>query len=76
MNRADFPIFQDAAVVYLDNAATSQKPAVVLQAMDQFYRTTNANVHRGLYRWSETATAQYEQVRDDVQHFINAQHRE
>ncbi len=76
MNRADFPIFQDGTCAYLDNAATSQKPAVVLQAMDQFYRTTNANVHRGLYRWSETATMQYEQVRDTIQQFINAQQRE
>lgn len=76
MKRDDFPIFQDNAVVYLDNAATSQKPAVVLQAMDQFYRTTNANVHRGLYAWSEAATQQYEHVRDDVQQFIQAAQRE
>ncbi|MBI4406888.1 MAG: SufS family cysteine desulfurase [Candidatus Kerfeldbacteria bacterium] len=76
MRRNDFPILQDGAVAYLDNAATSQKPAAVLEAMEQFYRTTNANVHRGLYHWSETATAHYEQARDTVQQFINAQHRE
>lgn len=76
MYKNDFPILTQSSVAYLDNAATSQKPAVVLEAMDRFYRTSNANVHRGLYQWSEVATAQYEQVRDDVQHFINAADRE
>ncbi|EKD79609.1 MAG: hypothetical protein ACD_41C00026G0004, partial [uncultured bacterium] len=76
MFKADFPILAQSDIVYLDNAATTQKPTVVLEAMDQFYRTTNANVHRGLYRWSEAATAQYEQVRDTVQQFIHAGARE
>src|SRR3989338_7950146 len=76
MFKADFPILAQSDIVYLDNAATTQKPTVVLEAMDQFYRTTNANVHRGLYRWSEAATAQYEQVRERVQQFIHAQARE
>lgn len=75
MYKTDFPILTQSTVAYLDNAATSQKPALVLEAMDRFYRTSNANVHRGLYQWSEVATAQYEQVRDDVQHFINAADR-
>lgn len=75
MHKTDFPLLQ-TNLAYLDNAATSQKPTVVLEAMDQFYRTSNANVHRGLYQISEQATAQYEHARDDVQKFINATQRE
>lgn len=75
MHKTDFPLLQQS-ISYLDNAATAQKPSVVLQSMDEFYRTTNANVHRGLYRISEQATAQYEQVRDDVKQFIHAAERE
>ncbi len=75
--REDFPILQQEArpgvpLVYLDNAATSQKPRQVLEAMDGYYRTTNANVHRGIYRLSEDATQAYEDARKKVRAFINA----
>lgn len=65
--RADFPILQrtvkDHPLAYLDNAASSQKPLAVLQAMDDYYRHTNANVHRGVHTLSEEATRLYEGVR-------------
>jgi cysteine desulfurase/selenocysteine lyase len=74
--RADFPILQrrigDKPLIYLDNAATSQKPLAVLQAMDDYYRLHNANVHRGVHRLSEEATALYEGVRGKIARFINA----
>ena len=75
--REDFPILSqdmrpDKPLVYLDNAATSQKPRQVIDAMDAYYRTTNANVHRGIYRLSEDATEAYEGARKKVRTFINA----
>ncbi len=75
--RADFPILQQemypgVPLVFLDSAASSQKPAVVLQAMEHYYRALNANVHRGVYRISEEATHAYEQARQKVASFINA----
>lgn len=74
--RADFPILQQERdgkrLVYLDSGATSQKPTSVIEAMDEYYRTYNANVHRGVYRLSELATARYEESRVKVQRFINA----
>lgn len=76
MFKTDFPLLQTNPVAWLDNAATSQKPVAVLEAMDQFYRTANSNVHRGVYQLSEQATVAYEAARDQVQHFINAQSRE
>jgi cysteine desulfurase/selenocysteine lyase len=77
--RQDFPILQrtvasGAPLVYLDNAATSQKPAAVIQAMDDYYRRTNANVHRGVHTLSEEATAAFEGAREKVAHFIHAPH--
>jgi cysteine desulfurase/selenocysteine lyase len=58
--RLDFPILQTAVdgkpLAFLDNAATSQKPESVIQAVDRYYRTQNANIHRGVYRLSQTAT--------------------
>ncbi len=59
-------------LVYLDNAATSQKPRAVIEAMDTYYRSYNANVHRGIHRLSEAATAAYEGARVRVARFINA----
>jgi cysteine desulfurase/selenocysteine lyase len=59
-------------LVYLDSAATSQKPLAVIQAMDRYYREYNANVHRGIYEISEKATAAYEGARAQVARFINA----
>lgn len=74
--REDFPILQQTIhgkpLVYLDSAATSQKPESVIRALDTFYRTTNANIHRGIYQLAEQATEQYEAARKKVQKFINA----
>jgi cysteine desulfurase/selenocysteine lyase len=74
--RADFPILQRQVhgkpLVYLDNAATSQKPEVVIQAMDDYYRRYNANIHRGVHTLAEEATAAYENARRKVGRSINA----
>jgi cysteine desulfurase/selenocysteine lyase len=74
--RADFPILtvrpHGKPLVYLDSAATSQKPLAVIEAMDAYYRGYNANVHRGIYEISEKATAAYEGAREQVARFINA----
>ncbi|MGH2520213.1 MAG: aminotransferase class V-fold PLP-dependent enzyme, partial [Chloroflexota bacterium] len=78
--RRDFPILarrvNGKPLVYLDSASTSQKPEAVIAALDHFYRSYNANVHRGVYAISEEATAAYEGARDKVQRFINAAQRE
>jgi cysteine desulfurase / selenocysteine lyase len=75
--RADFPVLQQTVnghdLVYLDNAATTQKPQVVIDALTEFYQTYNANVHRGIHHLSEKATQAYEDARLTVQQFINAQ---
>ena len=75
--RKDFPILTREVrpgipLVYLDSTATTQKPRVVLEAMDSFYRTNNANIHRGVHTLAEEATAMYEQARQAVAKFINA----
>lgn len=74
--RQDFPILQRVVngrqLAYLDSAASSQKPLAVLQAMDDYYRNTNANVHRGVHTLSEEATALYEGARGRIARFINA----
>src|SRR5678810_1001132 len=75
--RKDFPIFQretkpGTPLVYLDSTATSQKPLAVIEAMDQFYRRSNANIHRGVHTLAEEATAMYEQARVKIAKFINA----
>jgi cysteine desulfurase / selenocysteine lyase len=74
--RADFPILSrtvhGAPLAYLDSAATSQKPAAVLAAMDAYYRETNANVHRGVYELAAEATARYEAGRDSAARLVNA----
>ncbi|TMG31308.1 MAG: cysteine desulfurase [Chloroflexi bacterium] len=74
--RADFPILgrriNGKPMVYLDSAATSQKPAAVIDVMDDYYRRYNANPHRGVYTISEEATAAYEGARQRVARFINA----
>ncbi|HWD39554.1 MAG TPA: cysteine desulfurase [Fimbriimonas sp.] len=59
-------------VAYLDNAATSQKPLPVLDAMERFWREQNANVHRGVHYLSQVATSEYEAAREAVQRFLNA----
>lgn len=75
--RTDFPILQVEAhpgvpLVYLDNAATSQKPSAVIEAMNAYYQGYNANVHRGIHRLSEEATTAYEGARQQIARFINA----
>ena len=59
-------------IIYLDNASTTQKPEIVLNALSDFYRYSNANVHRGAYRLSEIATDKYEKARKTVANFIGA----
>ncbi len=74
--RADFPILRQLVrgkpLVYLDNAATTQKPAAVIETLDHYYRFDNANIHRGVHTLSERATAAYEGARATVRRFINA----
>ncbi len=74
--RADFPILEQVInghpLVYLDSASSSQKPRVVIDAVDTFYREYNANVHRGIYTIGEKATAAYEAARAATARFINA----
>lgn len=74
--RRDFPVLNQSAngkpLVYLDSAATSQKPLAVIEALDTYYRKYNANVHRGIYDLSEKASEAYEQARKKVARFINA----
>lgn len=74
--RRDFPILEQQVhgkpLVYLDSAATSQKPTAVIETLDKYYRTSNANIHRGVYALAEQATQQYEDARKKVQKFIHA----
>lgn len=70
--RKDFPIFGHTDAVYLDNAATTQRPESVLQAVKRFYEQSNANPLRGLYQLSEAATEAYENARQTVADFIHA----
>jgi cysteine desulfurase/selenocysteine lyase len=76
--RQDFPILDQKVkgkpLIYLDNAATTQKPQIVIDAISQFYSTTNANVHRGAHTLSDNATELFENARSSVQGFINAKH--
>jgi len=79
--RADFPILQQKVhgkpLVYLDNAATTQKPRAVIDAISHYYEGSNSNVHRGVHYLSELATANYEAVRESARAFLNAaDHRE
>ena len=74
--REDFPLLSREVhgqpLVYLDNAATTQKPRAVLAAMDELYTTCNANVHRGIHTLSQEATALHEAARERVRSFLNA----
>ena len=75
--RDDFPILSRKVhgkpLVYLDNAATSQKPRAVIQALTEYYETYNSNVHRGVHTLSMEATDRYEEAREKVARFINAE---
>ena len=77
MYRQDFPILRqtvrDKPLVYLDNAATSQKPLQVIEVLDEYYRKYNSNIHRGVHTLSELATDAYENARRKIQNFINAE---
>lgn len=75
--RKDFPILQrkthdSVPLVYLDSTATSQKPLAVIEAMNDYYRRSNANIHRGVHTLAEEATAMYEGAREKIAKFINA----
>ena len=74
--RADFPIFEQQIhgkpLAYLDSAVIAHKPRQVLEALRDFYETSYANVHRGVYTLSERATAEYEGARQKVAQFVNA----
>lgn len=76
--RKDFKILdqqiQNRPLVYFDNAATTQKPQVVIDALKEYYETINSNIHRGVHYLSQKATDQFEKARTTVQHFINAKH--
>lgn len=74
--RNDFPVLHQIVngkpLVYLDNGATSQKPVCVLEAIDNFYKKYNANIHRGVHHLSQLATLAYEQAREELRSFLNA----
>lgn len=76
--RAEFPILNEKVngkdLVYFDNAATSQKPQVVIDALVDYYSRYNSNVHRGVHHLSQTATNAFEATRRKVQHLLNAKH--
>lgn len=78
--RSQFPVLQRTIdgkpLVYFDNAATTQKPQVVIDALIDFYTQCNANVHRGAHHLSDEATRRYEKARDQVAAFLGAEHRE
>src|SRR5262245_40136443 len=74
--RRDFPILHQKVhgkpLVYLDNAATTQKPLPVIEALEHYYRHDNSNIHRGVHALSERATEHYEMTRAAVQRLLNA----
>ena len=78
--RSQFPILSKKIkgkdLVYFDNAATSQKPIAVIEAISNYYKEYNANIHRGLHTLADEATAAYEATREAVQEFIKAAHKE
>ena len=78
--REDFPILRRQVngkqLIYFDNAATSQKPNSVIQAIDNYYLEHNANIHRGIHKLAEEATLAYEEAREKIAKFINARHTE
>ena len=78
--KSDFPTLKQKIngneLVYLDNAATTQKPEKVIKALESYYRSINSNIHRGVHTLSIRATDAYEEARSKVAAFINAEHRE
>ena len=77
--KSDFPALKQRIngneLVYLDNAATTQKPEKVIKALESYYRSINSNIHRGVHTLSIRATNAYEEARSKVAAFINAEHR-
>src|SRR6188472_3960818 len=75
--RADFPVLNETVngkpLVYLDNAATTQKPKTVIDSIVKYYSSYNANIHRGIHTLAEKATAAFEESRESVRAFINAE---
>ena len=75
--KSDFPILSQKInghdLVYLDNAATTQKPKVVIDSINEYYRKTNSNIHRGVHTLSQKATEQYENARNKIANFINSE---
>nr|WP_294858120.1 cysteine desulfurase [uncultured Fluviicola sp.] len=78
--RQDFPALRQQVygknLVYFDNGATSQKPQMVLDAINQYYSMDNANIHRGVHHLSQKATSEYEDARETIRQFINAEKKE
>jgi cysteine desulfurase / selenocysteine lyase len=78
--RKDFPILSQRVhgknLIYFDNAATTQKPQSVIEAISSYYKTENANIHRGIHSLAEKATHDYEETRKSVKAFLNAKHAE
>src|SRR5580692_4394704 len=78
--RKDFPILHTKVhgqpLIYFDNAATSQKPAAVLNAIQEYYKETNSNVHRGIHYLSNKATNEFEDSRKTLASHLNASHEE
>ena len=74
--RSQFPALlqeiNEQPIAYFDSAATTQKPLAVLSAIQDYYQKSNANVHRGSHSLTASATLQFEQARETIQHFINA----
>ena len=75
--REDFPIYANSELplVYLDNAATTQRPQAVLDALNKYYTEFNANVHRAIYSFGEKATTAYEDARQTIADFIGADNK-
>src|SRR6187401_3853686 len=78
--RKEFPVLHQQVngrnLVYLDNAATSQKPKIVIQSLVDYYQGYNANIHRGIHTLAEKATRAFEATRDSARAFLNAASRE
>ena len=78
--RSQFPILKRQVngkdLVYFDNGASTQKPLTVIDALNNYYKNKNANVHRGTYQIAESATKQYELARESIAQFINASAKE
>ena len=74
--KKDFPIFDNSNIVYLDSGATTQRPNCVIEAVEEYYKTHNANPHRGVYKSREYSTIDLANSRHTVANFINAKDEE